>query len=169
MIRLYELNNKVFKVVADQAANMKKAFQSEIEARDGNELQSIIHELLLNQKKEDLKQKERILREELENEIHEFNNVSDEMSCAKKPLNATELLAELMLDDSLEEITDNTSDLDTSTDTLQDADETEKPSVESLIDEFLSEDQISNVIFCLILILIFFHFNRVSLHAMSSA
>ncbi len=125
MIRLYELNNKVFKVVGDQAANLKKAFQSEKESRDGNELLSIIHELLLNQIKEDLKQKEKILREELENEIHEFNNVSDETICGKKPLYATELLAELMLDDSLEEITDNTSDLDTSTDTLQDGDETE--------------------------------------------
>ena len=101
MIRLYELNNKVFKVVADQAANMKKAFQSEIEAGDGNELQSIIHELLLNQKKEDLKQKEKILREELENKIHDFNTVSDETRYAKKPMNATELLAESMLDDSL--------------------------------------------------------------------
>jgi hypothetical protein len=125
VIRLYELNNKVFKVVGDQAANLKKAFQSEKESRDGNELLSIIHELLLNQIKEDLKQKEKILREELENEIHEFNNVSDETICGKKPLYATELLAELMLDDSLEEITDNTSDLDTSTDTLQDGDETE--------------------------------------------
>ena len=62
MIRLYELNNKVYKVVGDQAANMKKAFQSEKESRDGNELLSIIHELLLNQKKEDLKQKDKILK-----------------------------------------------------------------------------------------------------------
>ena len=49
-----------------------------------------------------------------------------------------------MLDDSIEEITDPTSDLETSSDTLKDAEQfLEQPSFAELIDEFIEDDQIS--------------------------
>jgi hypothetical protein len=79
VMKTYDIDKKVFKVVADQAANMKKAFLTEYEAGDSDDLQILISDLLLNQKKEDLKQRETIMRQELENEINEFNLMEKKM------------------------------------------------------------------------------------------
>jgi hypothetical protein len=51
VMKIYDIDKKVFKVVADQAANMKKAFLTEYEAGDSDDLQILISDLLLNQKK----------------------------------------------------------------------------------------------------------------------
>ena len=97
----------------------------------------------LLQKKEDLKKKEAILREQLETEILEAKTIVElDSSKNKLKFNRTETLNELMLDDSLEDITDPTDDLDSSSDTLKDADE-EKATLETLIDDFIADDQIS--------------------------
>ena len=142
-MRFYDLNNKVFNVVADQAANMKKALEAETAAAECDEIQLLINDLLLQQKKEDLKKKEAILREQLETEILEANTIVElDSSKNKLKFNRTETLNELMLDDSLEDITDPTDDLDSSSDTLKDADE-EKATLETLIDDFIADDQIS--------------------------
>ena len=41
-MKIYDIDKKVFKVVADQAANMKKAFLTEYEAGDSDDLQILI-------------------------------------------------------------------------------------------------------------------------------
>jgi hypothetical protein len=147
VMKIYDIDKKVFKVVADQAANMKKAFLTEYEAGDSDDLQILISDLLLNQKKEDLKQRETIMRQELENEINEFNLIEKTNDGVnKKAIKAQELLEELILDDSLEDITDPNSDLETTTDTLEDADESEA-NLETLINDFIEEDQISNTFY----------------------
>ena len=60
-------------MVADQAVNMKKAFSNEYESIDCDEIQLFNNDLLLNQKKEDMKKKEAILRDELEKDITSAN------------------------------------------------------------------------------------------------
>ena len=93
----------------------------------------------LLQKKEDLKKKEAILREQLETEILEAKTIVElDSSKNKLKFNLTETLNELMLDDSLEDITDPTDDLDSSSDTLK-----EKATLETLIDDFNADEQIS--------------------------
>ena len=77
-------------MVADQAANMKKAFSNEYESIDCDEIQLLINDLLLNQKKEDMKKKEAILRDELEKDISSANEIDS--------IDSNNLSAQLMLD-----------------------------------------------------------------------
>ena len=77
-------------MVADQAANMKKAFWNEYASIDCDEIQLLINDLLLNQKKEDMKKKEAILRDELEKDISSANE--------KDSTDSINLSAQLMLD-----------------------------------------------------------------------
>ena len=77
-------------MVADQAVNMKKAFSNEYESIDCDEIQLLINDLLLNQKKEDMKKKEAILRDELEKDISSANEIDS--------TDSNNLSAQLMLD-----------------------------------------------------------------------
>ena len=146
VIKFFDLKNKVFKVVTDQAANMKKAFQHETEAADSDELQILVNELLLNQKKEDAKKRDLLLREELEKSIDLANHVEPSISNDnRKKLNREAALAELILDDSLVEVTDPSDELDCSNETLNDP--SLIPSLDDLVNEFLFDDEISIKLF----------------------
>ena len=78
----FEIEEKVFKIVADQAANMKKAFAEEQEAVDTlsnpeDFFLMIANDLLINQRRLDIeetkKKQEETARKELEAEIEEMN------------------------------------------------------------------------------------------------
>ncbi len=71
-MKFHDLKHKVFKVITDQAANMKKSFGNDKEAHDTDEIIKLTNELLCNQIKLDKKTKQDILRVKLEEEIHEF-------------------------------------------------------------------------------------------------
>ena len=49
VVKFYDFKHKVFKVITDQAANMRKAFGNEKEAHDTDEIIKLTNELLLNQ------------------------------------------------------------------------------------------------------------------------
>jgi len=85
----YELEHKVFKVVADQAANMKKAFGLEQEGREGgidtnaepeDFFLMVANDLLINQRRLDIeenkKKQEAQACLEIEAEIYEMNKSS---------------------------------------------------------------------------------------------
>ena len=150
VIQYYDLSNKVFKIITDQAANMRKAFQNENEANETDEIIKLTKELLLNQIKEDLKTKQDILKDELIKEIDSFNassaiksNPVDKMH--NKRMNSDQVLTSLLdLDDDIDDIPDTVSDHDTSSDSLKDAeDELPGENLNNLIKEFLLEDEIS--------------------------
>jgi hypothetical protein len=146
VIKFYDLKHKIFKVITDQAANMRKAFENEAEARESDEVIKLTNELLLNQIKLDKKNKQDILRAELMHEIDVFNSVetTQEKSNTTTKQSRDEVLANL-LDDSLDDITDTISDHNTSSDTIKDADDDflEIENLEILMNEFLLEDEIS--------------------------
>lgn len=127
----YKISNKVFKIVADQAANVKKAFVDTEEAEDPV---IIAATLVQRQKKLDLlKEKEAIEKEKeaqnraiLEKEIEEMNTngvVLDNNKNSRKRT-AEELLADYdeELEDT-EELDESLIDID---DTILDADEEEE-------------------------------------------
>ena len=151
VMKFYDLSNKVFKVITDQAANMRNAFANEKEAHDSDELVRMTNELLLNQMKEDTKKKEVILRDELAREIDSWNHIStgETNLISKPPQRRDEILADLM-DENIDDITDSTSEHNSSSDTLLDADDDQPPeNLENLINEFLLEEEISNYFFIL--------------------
>lgn len=86
MLEDFEIEEKVFKVVADQVANMKKAFEDEEEggvdknARPEDFFLLIANDLLVNQRRLDIeeikKKHEDQARKELEAEIEEMNKCS---------------------------------------------------------------------------------------------
>ena len=172
VVKFYDLKHNVFKVITDQAANMRKAFGNEKEAHDTDEINKLTNELLLNQITLDKKTKQDILRVELEEEILEFSTVekrnqTENIVVSKK--NRDQILASL-LDDSDEDITDTLDDLNASNDTLNDADELENDNVDSLMNEFLLDDEISNwFYFNFIFYLILIYFLRISVHTLSSS
>ena len=142
-MKFFDIRNKVFKVVTDQAANMKKAFLHETEAAESDEYQKLINELLLNQKNEDVRNRERILREALDKSIEEANHI--ESSNDSEQSNHTKLareaaLVELILDVSLTEETDPINEHNLN-DTFNDPCLT--PSLDELVNEFLFDDEIS--------------------------
>ena len=80
------MKNRVFKIVADQAKNVKKAFENTLEADD---IVKITENLIRHQRKKDylaqkensikeiLIEKQTLLKHELENEINEMNKISN--------------------------------------------------------------------------------------------
>ena len=144
VVNFYDINNKVYKVITDQAANMKKAFELTTECEINDELIKLTTQLLMFQRKEDLKMKQSVLKDQLEKEIEQFNLVElDQNSEAKgKKRTREEVLNEFYedLDEFENEITE-TDELNDTSDTLNDADDLSK-----LIDEFLFDDDISKII-----------------------
>ncbi len=110
------------------------------------------------------------MRVELEEEIHEFKTVEkrhqiENIVVSKK--NRDQIIASL-LDDSDEDITNTLDDLNSSNDTLNEADELENDSLDNLMNEFLLDDEISNwFYFNFIFNLIFIYFLRLSVHTLS--
>ena len=78
VVKFYDVQNKVFKIVADQGANIKKGFRNERECEQDDEIVKLTNEMLLQQKKKDFKQKQDILRQSLEEEIAEMNIVTND-------------------------------------------------------------------------------------------
>ena len=107
-----------------------------------------LNTLLIFQRKEDLKMKQSVLKDQLEKEIEQFNLVElDQNSEAKargknEGRTREEVLNEFYedLDEFENEITE-TDELNDTSDTLNDADDLSK-----LIDEFLFDDDISKII-----------------------
>ena len=100
------MQNKVFKIVADQAANNKKAFGSEIEC---DELVRMTKDLLEQQKKDDLQTKQLAWQKEYEKERQRMICVDTEVDNNKKRKRDDVLLEEFNEDDYEEDFTDNTN------------------------------------------------------------
>ena len=135
----YEMNN-VFKVIADQAANVKKGFENERECDQTGDIILLTVDMMEQQKKKDNFNKQEILKAQLEKEINEMNMVSDESS------NKSKCKRDQVLDQLLEEIdydyTDHNSEDD---DSLLDADEDVYEVLDEMVDSFKSIDHISQL------------------------
>ncbi len=68
-------NDKVFKIIAYQASNNKKAFGEELQCGISQEIINATNMLLLEMKKSDLAEKQQRLRRELDLEIQELKTV----------------------------------------------------------------------------------------------
>jgi hypothetical protein len=80
------VENKVFRIIADQAANNKKAFELEKENDNNDEIVLLIKQLLTEQKKEELKNKHTEWKKLYEKEREKMNtvNVSDNILNKKR-------------------------------------------------------------------------------------
>ena len=132
----YDINNKVFKIVTDQAANMKKAFETTKECENSDELVRFTNELLLFQKKADLKIKQDVLKQQLIHEIDQMNSkTADSENNKNRERKREDVLSDLCyddIDDFENDITENTIDPNESCDSLNDAND-----LTELIDDFL--------------------------------
>jgi len=137
VVKRYGIENKVFKIVCDQAKNVKAAFANVAEAESSEE---IIHKLLVRQNKLDLKAaRDKLLKEKamiievaevirLNKEIEEFNKSNSQLNdepMAKGKTRA-ELLANFdddLANDNTDDITLTDSDENLNEDTMNDEDE----------------------------------------------
>ncbi len=150
VVKFYEINDKVFKIIADQASNNKKAFGEEVQCGISQEIINATNILLLEMKKSDLAEKQQRLRRELVLVIQELNTV-DSIEVApenktKKRKREESLLAEFNYDDFEEDFTEHSSvnnNTKDNNDTMNDIDET-------LLKDFLVEDEISIFIITLV-------------------
>ena len=127
MCEEFEISDKVFKIVADSAANNKCAFKNELEAQDET---NILAKMMAKQRKRELFQEKAKLIKEAEDkpvvdinlEIEACNRVVPSTE-TERPKNAAQLLLELDNDedDETEEILDSDSD-DEDCDELGDSD-----------------------------------------------
>ncbi len=119
------IQDEIIKIVTDQAANMVKAFETETEANEivgGADIIELTKALLFHQKQQDLKEKEKELLNELNDEITEMNKyIGDVHDRVSKKRNA--VMAELDLE--YEDFTDTESsgDAEEDDDSINDADE----------------------------------------------
>ena len=96
----FNIRSKVFKIVADQAANVKNAFKEVIEAED---VLTIACDLIRRQKNQDaLDEKERLRLIEAELTIEALNESIEEMNSTKHPTENIDKrnAAQLLLDES---------------------------------------------------------------------
>jgi hypothetical protein len=131
------LQNKVFKIIADQASNNKKAFATEKQCEQSDDIIKMTNELLQQQIKSDLAAKNEILRKKIDEEIEEFNAVdtATSLSSNKKRKREEILLDDFNSDEFEEDYTDNTSiDGDES---LNDAE-----NFDDLVHDFLMEEHL---------------------------
>jgi len=121
VIKVYDIDKKIFKIVCDQAANNKKAFKSTLECTDEDHLIKITTMLLEKQRKLDMieEKKQTTLRTELEKEKNIMN----------KPINGsqTKITAFMKRDKVL-------IDLDDLSDELSEPIESEEETDENLTD-----------------------------------
>lgn len=121
-----KIGGKIFKIIADQAANIKKAFKETIESNETLELIEMTKALLFEQKQKDLLIKQAGLRENLEKEIDEMNKFTgDSTELSSKKRSREQLYADF---DEFEDFTDtieSESDNNDSDDSLGDAEELE--------------------------------------------
>ncbi len=114
------IEDKVYKVVADQAANMKKAFHDTVESNETVNLIELTKNLLYEQKQRDLIVKQIALREIVETDIEEMNKTCVEKKDGTKKRTREELYDDFdEFDDSTENIEENKD----SDDSLADADD----------------------------------------------
>ena len=112
------IEDKIIKIVTDQAANMVKAFGKETEANeivDGSDIIELTKALLFHQKQQDLKEKEKELLNELNEEISEMNKfIGDANYRVSKKRDAVMAELDLEYDDftDTESISDATEDVD---------------------------------------------------------
>jgi hypothetical protein len=138
------VQNKVFKIVADQAANYKKAFGLEKENDKNDELVKMTKDLLAKQKNEDLQIKQLDWEKDYEQERQKMELVkNNDNDNSKKRKRAELVLEELEFDlnngDYEDDLTENTNVGDDSLDDLK------KIEFSELIDDILDDDEISNI------------------------
>jgi hypothetical protein len=90
-VKKLHIEDKVYKVVADQAANMKKAFHDTVESNETVNLIELTKNLLYEQKQRDLIVKQIALREIVETDIEEMNKTCVEKKDGTKKRTREEL------------------------------------------------------------------------------
>jgi hypothetical protein len=111
VVKFYDVQNKVFKIVADQGANIKKGFRDERECDQDDEIMKLTNEMLVEQKKRDFIKKQELLREQLEEEIQNANHINtNEEEKNEKKKSRDEVLEQLCDSEDDYENTDSKSD-----------------------------------------------------------
>lgn len=108
----------MFKIVADQASNNKKAFRDEVQCDFSAEIVKTTNTFLHEQRKTFLDEKQERLRKELETEIEELNSI-ESIKAVSTPSNSKKRKREDVLNDVDSDIND------------------------SLLEEFLYDDDVS--------------------------
>ena len=122
-------------MIADQGANVKRAFRDERECDNSDELIELAKNMLEEQRKIDLKKKQDDLRLQLENEIE--NAHAKQVDCDKtRKRKRSDVLNELFDDEYEYDFTDTVSD----DDSLLDADE-----IQDLVPNFIFSNEISKL------------------------
>ncbi len=87
VVRALGIESQIFKVVCDQAANIKKAFSDTTEAEEKNGGLNLIElgkDLLLQQKQKDNSEKQKSLEQTLLKEIEEMNKLTGKLGEKRK-------------------------------------------------------------------------------------
>ena len=125
----FGIKDKVFKVVADQGANVKKAFKTTTEFNQQDVVLKITESLLKNQNKIDSNEKQKKLREALEVEIDTMNSTT---SSTPGPNKTKEQIYTEMMNGEFSEYTESN---DGSLNNTLDCDEFNKSSEEIEIED----------------------------------
>lgn len=138
IIKLFDIEDKIFKIVCDQAANNKKAFKETLECTEDDHIIKITNMLIDKQRKLDMiEEKEEIKkREQLEKEISNMNRGSDTQAKITQYMKRDKVL--LDLDDLTDELSQvelsdeeaNETDLDA--DDIEDDDDINSEMIESV-------------------------------------
>jgi hypothetical protein len=121
-MQFYDISKNVFKIIADQGANVKKAFKETRECDNTDEIIKLAKDMLEEQRKIDLKIKQEEKRIELEKEIEVANAKIDDNQNGRKR-KRDEIINSDLFDDIDFDYTDSASD---DGDSLLDADELEE-------------------------------------------
>ena len=122
-ISFFDISSKVFKIIADQGANVKKAFKETRECNKSDKIINLTKNMLEEQRKIDLKSKQELMRIELEKEIEKANTKQDDKIDSRKR-NRDEVLNDLFEDDLDYDYTDTVEDEEH--ESLLDADDLEE-------------------------------------------
>lgn len=141
VVKLYDISDNIFKVVADQGANVKKGFLQQRECDQSDELLRLTSEMLEEQRKKDLQAHQEILRQQLESEIEKMNSTDIDKASSDTRKRSREEVLEFLNDDYDYDYTDHNSDGD---DSLLDADDNLDDVIDELVEGFVeSAEQIS--------------------------
>jgi hypothetical protein len=122
-VKFYDISTNVFKIIADQGANVKKAFKETRECDNSDEIINLTKNMLDEQRKIDLKAKQDTMRIELEKEIEKANKLQDTNIDSRKR-KREEVLNDFLEEDLDYDYTDTADDEDH--DSLLDAEDLEQ-------------------------------------------
>ena len=134
-VKFFDISSNVFKIIADQGANVKKAFKETRECDNTDEIINLTKHMLEEQQKIDLKAKQDLMRIDLEKEIEKANSKQDD-HIDKRKRKRDDVLNDFFEDDLDYDYTDTVDDEEG--DSILDAED-----LEESFNNFAFTDQIS--------------------------